>query len=179
MVLLRSCTYILYIGKHHCKQNMLGANGLSICKSGSHRPDVPVAKVQDSCCWFIWPVFLLGFGRCIDISTLVRFVLAPSTQGSRCAAKEQHLIGWGLPSLRRAVAVHWGAMNPPTDRSDPWRLAEWAVGLEVVTEDPLDDHMGFSQRTAWAGFWRSNCCPGGTNASFFLYLKLTKLCFVD
>ena len=33
----------------------------------------------------------------------------------------QHLIGWGLPSLRRAVAVQWDSKVPPTDENDPWR----------------------------------------------------------
>ena len=31
----------------------------------------------------------------------------------------QHLTGWGLPSLRRAVAGQWDAMIPPTDRRQP------------------------------------------------------------
>ena len=31
------------------------------------------------------------------------------------AVAGQHLTGWGLPSLRRAVAGQWDAMIPPTD----------------------------------------------------------------
>ena len=34
----------------------------------------------------------------------------------------QHLIGWGLPSLRRTVAVQWDSKVPPTDKNDPWRF---------------------------------------------------------
>ena len=43
----------------------------------------------------------------------------PGTHWSRRTVAGQHLTGWGLPSLRRAVAGQWDAMIPPTDRRRP------------------------------------------------------------
>ena len=45
----------------------------------------------------------------------------------------QHLTGWGMPSLRRAVAVQWDPKTLPTVGSNPWRLAITPINRWLIT----------------------------------------------
>ena len=44
---------------------------------------------------------------------------------------EQHLIGWGLLSLRQTVVVQWNEKIPPIDKNDPWCLSFRQTGLDL------------------------------------------------
>ena len=58
---------------------------------------------------------------CHGSSLLFGFPLSPCTQWGWQTVAGQHLTGWGLPSLRRAIAVQWYPRISPTVGSNPWR----------------------------------------------------------
>lgn len=45
----------------------------------------------------------------------------------------QHLTGWGLPNLRRAIAVQWDRRMSPTIESNPWRHAIKPIERRLMT----------------------------------------------
>ena len=47
--------------------------------------------------------------------------------------RDQHLTGWGLLSLRRAVAAYWDAMTSPTAWSSPWRLTLRQLSCRLIS----------------------------------------------
>ena len=57
--------------------------------------------------------------------------LSPCTQWGWQTVVGQHLTGWGLPSLRRAIAVQWDPRISPTIGSNSWRhtLRQLSDGL--------------------------------------------------
>ena len=76
--------------------------------------------------------FLVQYLQCAG---QVKNPKAPCTQWSRQTVAGQYLIGWGLPSLRRAVTVQWDAMISPTVGFSPWRptLHQSILELKPVT----------------------------------------------
>ena len=70
-------------------------------------------------CGFLFLFVLPGAG--VFWPTLRFELYFQRTQWSRWAKAEQHLIDWGLPSLRRAVAVQWDYEGP--SHRQRWPLA--------------------------------------------------------
>ena len=83
----------------------------------------------------------------------------------------QHLTGWGLPSLRRAIAVQWDPRISPTSRAMAYN---WYLLLHVLCPRGWRSWSVLSRcggRCRWVSgmdvslgsvVWRTGCCPYST-----------------